>query len=176
MTYRMCRRGLLRTVFIVCSAAVMTLCAGFAVSAAQPVAAEDACSAASVPYGLRDNRVQLTDEELELMARVISAEARGESFEGQVAVGAVILNRVKHEDFPDSVTEVCTQPGAFCGVSDGQINIEPSESCRRAALAAISGEDPTGGALYFYNPKTAASDWIRSRPVVVIIGAHWFCV
>ena len=176
MTYRIRRRWFLRTVFIAWSSAVMVLCAGFAVQAAQSAVPEDTCVTASAVSDLREEWVQLTHEELELMTRVISAEARGESFEGQVAVGAVILNRVEHRDFPDSVTEVCTQPGAFCGVSDGQINIEPSESCRRAALAALSGEDPTGGALYFYNPKTAASDWIRSRPVVVIIGAHWFCI
>jgi len=118
----------------------------------------------------------LDDDEMELLARVISAEARGESFDGQVAVGAVVLNRVECRDFPDSVSEVCHQPGAFCGVTDGQIDIEPSESCRAAAEAAARGEDPTGGAVYFYNPKTAASAWIRSRPVVVIIGNHCFCV
>lgn len=118
----------------------------------------------------------LTEEELDLIARVISAEARGESYDGQVAVGAVILNRVASEDFPDSVAEVCYQPGAFCGVQDGQINIEPTRSCWKAALEAAMGADPTGGAVYFYNPKTALSEWIRSRPVVVIIGEHWFCV
>lgn len=119
---------------------------------------------------------RLTEEEMELLARVISAEARGESYDGQVAVGAVILNRVEHPDFPDSLEDVCYQPGAFDGVADGQIGIEPSESCLLAAADAASGRDPTGGAVFFYNPDTASNGWIRSRQVVAVIGRHCFCV
>ena len=120
--------------------------------------------------------IPLSDDDLELLARVISAEARGESYDGQVAVGAVILNRVESDSFPDSVSAVCSEPGAFCGVANGQVNIEPDQSCRQAAVAAAMGADPTGGAVFFYNPKTAANDWIRSRPVVKTIGNHCFCV
>jgi|GEM_PF-1520399 len=118
----------------------------------------------------------VSEEELELLARVISAEARGEPFEGQVAVGAVILNRIGHPDFPDSMEEVCYQPGAFCGVADGQISIDPSPSCRQAAVAALCGSDPTDGAVFFYNPETAVSEWIRTRQVVAVIGDHCFCI
>lgn len=110
-----------------------------------------------------------------MLARCINGEARGEPYKGQVAVAAVILNRVEHEDFPDTVSGVIYQAGAFDAVSDGQINLEPSESCIRAAKDAMNGWDPTGGAIYYYNPKTATNRWIRSRPVITTIGDHVFC-
>lgn len=110
-----------------------------------------------------------------LLARVISAEARGESYEGQVAVGAVILNRVSHSSFPDTVAGVCYQNGAFTCMTDGQINVAVSDSAYKAASAALNGWDPSGGAIYYYNPKTAVSSWIRSRPVIKTIGNHVFC-
>lgn len=112
----------------------------------------------------------------ELLARVISAEARGEPYSGQVAVGAVVLNRVKHPSFPNSVSGVVYQKGAFSCVDDGQINMAPAASCYRAAQDAINGVDPSGGAIYYYNPKTATNKWIRSRPIICTIGGHVFCV
>ena len=110
-----------------------------------------------------------------LLARVINGEARGESYEGQVAVGAVILNRVSHPSFPNSVRGVVYQKGAFSAVSDGQINKKLLPSCIAAAKEALSGSDPTGGALYYYNPDTATCRWIRTRPVIKRIGNHLFC-
>lgn len=110
-----------------------------------------------------------------MLARVISAEARGESYEGQVAVGAVILNRVSHSSFPDTIAGVCYQPGAFTCMTDGQINVSVADSAYRAARDALNGWDPSGGAIYYYNPKTAKSSWIRSRPVIKTIGNHVFC-
>lgn len=113
--------------------------------------------------------------EVDLLARMISAEARGEPYTGQVAVGAVILNRVEHPSFPNSISGVCYQSGAFSSVSDGQINMAATESCKKAARDAMNGWDPTGGAIYFYNPRTATSKWILSRPVIRTIGNHVFC-
>ncbi|MGI6031292.1 MAG: spore cortex-lytic enzyme [Eubacteriales bacterium] len=109
-----------------------------------------------------------------LLARVINGEARGEPFTGQVAVGAVILNRVEHPSFPNTIAGVVYQPLAFTAVADGQIDAEMEESCYRAADMALSGADPSGGAIYYYNPKTATSQWIYSRPVIKTIGSHVF--
>ena len=115
--------------------------------------------------------------ELQLMARAINGEARGEPYEGQVAVGAVILNRVKSSQFPNSISGVIYQAGAFTAVSDGQINSAISEGSTvyKAARDAINGWDPTGGCIYYYNPATATSKWIWSRPLVKTIGKHRFC-
>lgn len=110
-----------------------------------------------------------------LLARVISAEARGEPYLGQVAVGAVILNRIEHPSFPDTLAGVVYQRGAFTCMVDGQINEEIAESAYNAARDAINGLDPSGGAIYYYNPKTATSKWIYNRPVITQIGAHVFC-
>jgi len=110
-----------------------------------------------------------------LLARLINGEARGETYEGQVAVGAVVLNRVKHPSFPNSVSGVIYQPQAFTAVDDGQINVAVEASCLRAARDALAGWDPTGGAIYYYNPVTATNKWIRSRPVITTIGKHIFC-
>lgn len=112
---------------------------------------------------------------IELLARVINGEARGEPYEGQVAVGAVVLNRVDHPSFPNSISGVVYQKGAFTAVDDGQINAQMYASSRRAARDALNGWDPTGGAIYYYNPKTATNQWIRSREIICTIGGHVFC-
>lgn len=116
-----------------------------------------------------------SDNDLYLLARAISAEARGEPYIGQVAVGAVILNRVKHPSFPSTVAGVIYQSGAFSSVADGQFaSVTITDSARKAARDALNGWDPTGGAIYFYNPAKSTSKWIFSRPVVLTIGDHVF--
>lgn len=110
-----------------------------------------------------------------LLARCIYGEARGESYKGQVAVGAVILNRVDSASFPNSISGVIYQPGAFSVVSDGQINLSPDSSAVKAAKDAMNGWDPTNGCLYYYNPAKTSNRWIRSRPIMVTIGEHVFC-
>lgn len=117
----------------------------------------------------------VSNADLELLARIISAEARGEPYIGQVAVGAVVLNRVESSSFPDSISGVVYQPGAFTAITDGQINEAVTDSARRAARDALNGSDPTGGALYYYNPDKTSNRWIRSRPVITRIGQHLFC-
>ena len=111
----------------------------------------------------------------ELLARTISAEARGESYLGQVAVGAVILNRIEHPSFPDTLSGVIYQKGAFSCLLDGQFYEPVADSAYSAARDAINGLDPSGGAIYYYNPVTATNKWIRSRPVITTIGKHTFC-
>ena len=113
--------------------------------------------------------------DLQLLARIISAEARGEPYQGQVAVGAVVLNRVRHPSFPDTLAGVIYQRDAFTAVSDGQFDQPIAESAWRAAQEALNGSDPSGGALYYFNPATATSAWIWSRPLIVTIGNHRFC-
>ena len=113
--------------------------------------------------------------QVDLLARIISAEARGEPYAGQVAVGAVVLNRVRHPSFPNTVAGVVYQNGAFTAVSDGQINQPVTNSAYRAARDAMNGWDPSGGAIYYYNPAKTTSKWIWSRPLIVIIGSHRFC-
>ena len=113
--------------------------------------------------------------DLQLLARIISAEARGEPYQGQVAVGAVVLNRVRHPSFPDTISGVIYQTDAFTAVSDGQFDEPIAESAWRAAQDALGGSDPSGGALYYFNPATATSAWIWSRPLIVTIGNHRFC-
>ena len=116
-----------------------------------------------------------SDSDIALLANIISAEARGEPFEGQVAVGAVVLNRVEHPSFPDTLPGVVYQTGAFTAITDGQINVAVAESARKAAREALAGSDPSGGALYYYNPDKTSNKWIRTRPVIKRIGAHLFC-
>ena len=113
--------------------------------------------------------------DLNLLARLISAEARGEPYEGQVAVGAVVLNRIKHPSFPNSLSEVIYQPWAFTCINDGQFDQPVAESAYRAAQDALNGWDPSYGAIYYFNPNTATSGWIWSRPLIVEIGKHRFC-
>jgi len=114
--------------------------------------------------------------DVNLLARLISAEARGEPYNGQVAVGAVVLNRMKHPSFPNTMSGVIYQSGAFTCVSDGQFNQAVVESAYRAARDALNGSDPSGGAIYYFNPATATSKWIWSRPLLVVIGKHRFCL
>ncbi|HHY91686.1 MAG TPA: spore cortex-lytic enzyme, partial [Clostridiales bacterium] len=120
------------------------------------------------------SRGSFREDEAVLLAKAITGEARGEPYIGQVAVGAVILNRVKSPSFPNTIAGVIYQPGAFTAVSDGQINLPPDPSCLKAAHDALNGWDPTGGCLYYWNPATATSKWIWSRKVVRKIGKHWF--
>lgn len=136
---------------------------GLASSAAKVVAAS---TSASSSYA----------SDVELLARLIHGEARGEPYVGMVAVGAVVLNRVRSSRFPNTIAGVIYQAGAFDAVADGQINLTPSEQCRRAARDALNGWDPTGGCLYYYNPATATSKWIWTREVRLNIGAHSFAV
>lgn len=112
---------------------------------------------------------------LNLLARIINGEARGEPYTGMVAVGAVVLNRVSNPNFPSTVAGVIYQSGAFDAVSDGQINLTPSTQAYNAARDALNGWDPSGGAIYYFNPATATNKWIWSRPLTVTIGKHRFC-
>lgn len=116
----------------------------------------------------------ISDEQL--LARAINGEARGEPYEGQVAVGAVIINRTRDPNFPKTIAGVIYQPGAFTAVSDGQINvpIDPNSTVVKAARDALNGWDPTNGCLYYWNPETATSKWIWSRQIVTKIGKHYF--
>ena len=114
-----------------------------------------------------------TDEYL--LAKVVYSEARGEPYSGQVAVAAVVLNRVASPDFPNSISGVVYQPWAFTAVHDGQINLIPDTAAKNAARDALNGWDPTNGCLFYYNPVTATSSWIRSKTIVTTIGEHVFC-
>ena len=118
---------------------------------------------------------EANEANVNLLARIISAEARGEPYEGQVAVGAVVLNRVEHPSFPDTLSGVIYQPGAFTAITDGQFNEPIADSAYRAARDALNGLDPSGGAIYYYNPDKTSNKWIRTRPVIKRIGAHLFC-
>lgn len=118
----------------------------------------------------------INNSDLYLLSCCIYGEARGESYTGKVAVAAVILNRVKSSSFPNSISGVIYQSGAFTCVSDGQINLGTNDECTRAAQDALNGWDPTGGALYYFNPATATSKWIWSRPQLITIGKHIFCL
>lgn len=113
--------------------------------------------------------------DVNLLARLISAEARGEPYTGQVAVGAVVLNRMEHPSFPNTLSGVIYQSGAFTCITDGQFNEPVADSAYRAARDAINGWDPSGGAIYYFNPDTATSSWIWSRPLICKIGKHRFC-
>lgn len=125
--------------------------------------------------GIASSGNSASNNDVYLLARAINGEARGEPYAGQVAVGAVILNRVKHPSFPNTVAGVIYQPGAFTAVDDGQIDAAMTSSCEKAARDALNGWDPTGGAIYYYNPVTATNKWIRSRPIILTIGKHVFC-
>lgn len=132
-----------------------------------PTGTSSASTPASQPYSYSGD--------VYLLARLISAEARGEPYNGQVAVGAVVLNRVDHPSFPNSISGVIYQTGAFSCLDDGQFDQPISESAYRAAQDALNGADPSGGAIYYFNPATATSRWIWSRPLIVTIGKHRFC-
>ena len=119
---------------------------------------------------------QYSSGDVDLLARVISAESRGEPYAGQVAVGAVILNRISHPSFPNTLAGVIYQPGAFSCLNDGGINAPVADSAYKAARDAINGSDPSGGAIYYYNPEKSTSKWIFSRKVITTIGKHRFAI
>ncbi|MGV3466940.1 MAG: spore cortex-lytic enzyme [Heyndrickxia sp.] len=125
-------------------------------------------TASSVPNGYSQN-------DIKLMSNAVYGESRGEPYEGQVAVAAVILNRVESASFPNTVSGVIFQPGAFTAVADGQIWLTPNKTAEKAVMDALNGWDPTGNALYYFNPATATSKWIWSRPQIKQIGKHIFC-
>lgn len=120
--------------------------------------------------------VAVTGEEYDLLARAVYSEARGEPFQGQVAIAAVILNRVEHENFPDTINDVIFQPSAFTAVQDGQFWLTPDSTAYAAAEEALAGDDPSGGAVFYYNPATASNWWIRSRQIITAIGKHVFAI
>ena len=132
-----------------------------------------------VQQGTKNSQVQLpgrySEQDLQLMANAVYGEARGEPYEGQVAVAAVILNRLESPDFPNSISGIIFQPRAFTAVADGQIWLEPNERAKQAVLDAMNGWDPSENALYYFNPATATSGWIWSRPQIKQIGDHIFC-
>lgn len=132
---------------------------------AQPAAKK---AAANTPNGFSQNDIQL-------MANAVYGEARGEPYTGQVAVAAVILNRLDSATFPNTISGVIFEPRAFTAVADGQIWLTPNETAKKAVLDAVNGWDPTGNALYYFNPETATSKWIWSRPQIKRIGKHIFC-
>ena len=117
-----------------------------------------------------------SSSDLYLLARVVYSEARGEPYLGQVAVAAVVLNRVKSSEFPNTISGVVYQPWAFTAVNDGQINLTPNETAKKAAQDAMNGWDPTYGCLFYYNPRTATSEWIRQKTIHLSIGSHVFCL
>ena len=125
--------------------------------------------------GITDSASTGQSNDTDLLARLISAEARGEPYSGQVAVGAVVLNRVRHPSFPNTISGVIYQRGAFSCLSDGQFYQPVADSAYKAARDALNGWDPSGGAIYYFNPATATSSWIWSRPLLITIGKHRFC-
>lgn len=124
----------------------------------------------------KSNRLGLSENDLKIMANAVYGEARGEPYEGQVAVAAVILNRVRSESFPNTVYGVIFQPRAFTAVADGQIYLTPNQRARDAVEDALNGWDPSGGCLYYFNPDTATSAWIWTRTQIKTIGKHIFCM
>ena len=142
---------------------------------ADGIVGPDTLAALGMSGGSGESVSPTQDNNVALLARVISAEARGEPYSGQVAVGAVILNRVSPPSFPNTIAGVVYQPGAFTCMVDGQIDQPVAESAVRAAQDALNGADPSGGAIYYFNPSTATSGWIWSRPLIKVIGSHRFC-
>jgi N-acetylmuramoyl-L-alanine amidase len=139
------------------------------------IAGEKTLAALGIPSNTNSSNVTSTPNRNEsLLAHIIHGEARGEPYTGQVAVGAVVLNRVRDSRFPQTVAGVVYQNGAFDAVKDGQINLPPSNDSQRAARDALNGWDPTNGCIYYWNPVTATSKWIWSRPIVITIGKHVF--
>lgn len=116
-----------------------------------------------------------SSSDVRLLAKLIAAEARGESYKGQVAVGAVVLNRVQHSSFPDSIAGVIYQKGAFSCVNDSNWSVAPTAESLKAAQDCINGWDPSGGAIYYYNPAKTSNSFMHSRPVITVIGRHRFC-
>jgi N-acetylmuramoyl-L-alanine amidase len=125
--------------------------------------------------GMSETQGSAGGNDLNLLARLISAEARGEPYRGQVAVGAVVLNRMEHPSFPNTMSGVIFQAGAFSCIDDGQFDEPVADSAYNAARDALNGIDPTGGAIYYFNPATATNKWIWSRPLILVRGSHRFC-
>lgn len=142
---------------------------------ADGIAGKKTLEAMGIFTSSKSSTTSVNSSNLNLISRFVHAEARGEPYTGQVAVAAVILNRVKSSKFPNTVSGVVYQSGAFTSVSDGQINLTPNESSKKAAQDAINGWDPSYGAVYYFNPSTATNKWIWSRPMTVTIGKHRFC-
>ncbi len=145
------------------------------------ITSDGICGKTTLLYlGLSDssssNNTEYSNSDVELLAKVISAEARGESYEGQVAVGAVILNRVKHPSFPDSISGVVYQKGAFSCVNDSNWYAAVADSSKRAAIDALNGWDPSGGAIYYFNASKTSDTFMHSRQVIKTIGNHKFCI
>lgn len=124
--------------------------------------------------GITESSSSSSENDAKLLARIINAEARGESYVGQVSVGAVVLNRVAHSSFPNTIAGVIFQEGAFSAINDGQWDADMYQTPYKAAMDALNGWDPTGGAIYYYNPEKTTNKWIYSRPVLVTIGKHVF--
>lgn len=140
------------------------------------IAGEKTLKALGITSGSNNsNNATSNNTDLNLLSRVVYGEARGEPYKGMVAVAASVLNRVADSRFPNTIAGVVYQAGAYTCVSDGQINLEPDETARKAAQDAINGWDPTSGCIYYFNPDTATSSWIWSRPQVLTIGKHIFC-
>lgn len=138
------------------------------------VGAKTAAALGMTLSGSSSSNSSYSSSDLYLLAKCIYAEARGEPYIGQVAIGAVVLNRVESSSFPNTIAGVIYQPYAFTAVSDGQINLEPNDTAYKAARDALNGWDPTNGCIYYYNPSTATSAWIWSRPIMLSIGRHNF--
>ena len=139
------------------------------------IAGERTLKAMGIMTSSNSSSTSASSSDLNLLSRIVYAEARGEPYKGQVAIAAVVLNRVKNKSFPNTVAGVIYQSGAFTAVSDGQINLTPDQTARKAAQDALNGWDPTYGSIYYFNPNAATSGWMWSRPYVITIGKHRFC-
>lgn len=139
------------------------------------IAGERTLKAMGIMTSSNSSSTSASSSDLNLLSRIVYAEARGEPYKGQVAIAAVVLNRVKNKSFPNTIAGVIYQSGAFTAVSDGQINLTPDQTARKAAQDALNGWDPTYGSIYYFNPNTATSGWMWSRPYVITIGKHRFC-
>lgn len=139
------------------------------------IVGEKTLQALGITSSSNNNGATTNNTDLNLLSRVVYGEARGEPYKGMVAVAASVLNRVADSRFPNTIAGVVYQAGAYTCVSDGQINLEPNETAKKAAQDAINGWDPTSGCIYYFNPSTATSSWIWSRPQVLKIGKHIFC-
>ncbi|MCH3965224.1 MAG: spore cortex-lytic enzyme [Clostridium sp.] len=142
---------------------------------ADGVAGDATLKALGINTGSSSQNASTNSQDELLLARLINGEARGEPYEGQVAVGSVVLNRTRDSKFPSTVAGVIYQPGAFTAIVDGQIHANLEQSSINAARDALNGWDPSGGAIYYFNPATATSSWIWSRPLIKVIGKHRFC-
>lgn len=142
---------------------------------ADGIAGKNTLNAMGIYTSSNSTSQSTNNSNVNLLAHVVYAESRGEPYAGQVAVAAVVLNRVKSSSFPNTISGVVYQPGAFTAVSDGQINLSPNTTAYNAARDALNGWDPSYGAIYYFNPDTATNAWIWSRPHTVTIGKHRFC-